>query len=186
MSSSEKRDLFETLYQRARPRVFSLINRSLNSADDAEDITQAAFARAWANFEWYDPARPFEAWVACIAMNLLRDDYRRRTRWRTSSLNYAGEQSDAAGARCAPELIDSRPTPEEHTLAPVISEPLLDALRGLPGMHRRCLALVGQELPYDQIAALLECPVGTVRSRVSRARAQVKHALQTSGEWAAR
>ena len=85
-----------------------------------------------------------------------------------------------------PNRRDGAPTPLESVLADTISEPLLTALRGLPDDHRRCLVLAGQDIPYAQIAARLDCPVGTVRSRVSRARVRVKQTLGACQEWAAR
>lgn len=186
MSLSEKCAAFERLYLRARPRVFNLVSRSLHSPDDAEDITQAAFAKAWASFDWYNHARSFESWVSRIAMNLVIDDYRRRIRWRTYSLNQIQEQKYVEGRLCAPEMRDHAPTPEERALANTISVSLLTALHDLPDEQSRCLLLAGQDLPYDQIAVLLDCPIGTVRSRVSRARARIRRALQTCPEWVGR
>src|SRR4051812_4148985 len=69
---------FESLMQPLRRRIYNLGYRILRNRDDAEDITQETFARAWANYHRFEVGRSFEAWVTRIATNLCLDTARRR------------------------------------------------------------------------------------------------------------
>src|SRR5579862_3682824 len=79
----------EQRLQPLRQRIYNLVYRNLGNRDDAEDVTQETFIRAWSHSERFDASRSFEAWVIRIALNLCIDTVRRRRRQRTASLDAA-------------------------------------------------------------------------------------------------
>src|SRR5262249_22248823 len=115
-----------------------------------------------------------------IAFNVLRDFLRRRRRYSTLSLD-APLEVNGDGGKVLPDLPDRSQDPAERLLRSEWSERLHVALERLPPAHRACLMLLHQERSYQEIGALLNCPLGTVRSRIHRARVSLRQALQTDG-----
>jgi RNA polymerase sigma-70 factor (ECF subfamily) len=167
---------FQSLAAGIHPRLYRYARRALGHRQDAEDIAQETLARAWAHFETFDPRRSFETWVFRIASNLITDLHRRRKRRQEFSLDatVAGRESDG---QCYAELADSTGNPHEKLMADEISSELQTALYDLPPLHRTTLLLLAQERSYEQIAGYYGCPVGTVRSRVHRARQRLQRNL---------
>jgi RNA polymerase sigma factor (sigma-70 family) len=152
----------------------SLYRFCLNRAGGAgEDIAAEAFRVAFDRRRRYDPkygdARP---WLFGIATNLLRDHFRSRTR-----------EEEKLGRSAA---LDLEPTTEEGIGAlerQLLGPELAAALAGIPSGDRDALLLLAwAELSYEQIAAALGTPVGTVRSRINRARRRVREHLEASND----
>lgn len=168
---------FETLYRRSSRRAYNLAYRMLGNAAEAEDVTQDAFVRAWRHFGQYDPARPFEGWLFRIVTNLVVDLKRRQKRVMVYSLD-APLGKDSEGAALTLDLPDPSANPEQMLLQDTFSEPLQNALDALPKDYRAAVLLADvEELTYDEIADILRCPIGTVRSRIHRARQLLRKAL---------
>lgn len=122
----------------------------------ADDLVQEAFARAWANQHRFRPGTNFTAWVFTILRNLFYSDLRKAKR----------EVEDADGAHAA-RLVALSDQEDASTLTAV-----RDRLNRLPAAQREALLLVGAEgFTYEEAADRIGCQVGTVKSRVSRARA---------------
>jgi RNA polymerase sigma-70 factor (ECF subfamily) len=175
-ASAEAR--FEQHVLRARGKIFRLAYRILGNSSDAEDITQETFLRAWVNYASYDQGRSFESWVSRIAVNLCIDSKRRSRRLQThasGTLDAGGIETD----RGCSELADSSSDPAKRLQAREIDSDLLLGIRSLPVTHRHCMLLLTWQYTYREIAAVLGCPVGTVRSRVHRARAILREAIAT-------
>lgn len=169
-----------------RQRLYSFVRRALNNPQDAEDVTQEALTRAWVHFETFDPRCSFDAWIFRIAGNILIDQSRRRKRRQEISLDAPAARSEEnEGSGCL-ELTDSTSDPHESLMAKEISAELQWALRSLPPVHQATLRMLAQQCSYAQIAHALDCPEGTVRSRVYRARVLLRRTLQerTSHEYA--
>lgn len=121
----------------------------------ADDLVQETFARAWAKWHHFTPGTNFSAWLFTILRNQLYSEMRKRKR----------EVEDAEGVQ-AGKLMAPADQEDASTLKVV-----WDRIGGLPEAQRRALLLVGAEgRTYEEAAALLGCQVGTVKSRVSRAR----------------
>lgn len=153
-----------------RKRIYGLALQMVGNPSDAEDITQETLLRAWTHYPTYDRTRSFNAWVYQIALNLCRDQHRWRKHRHLVSLEAL--QEEGGGGEPAANSGD----PVECLLTEEISEELWLGLRGLPASQRRCL-LLEPDHSYEEIAALLNCPVGTVRSRLHRARAHLHRVL---------
>jgi RNA polymerase sigma-70 factor (ECF subfamily) len=175
-----KRIALEALFQRLRPRIYHIAYRYLRHAQDAEDITQEVFVRAWSHRAEFTAGRPLEAWLYQVAINLIYDYNRRRRRYTILSLDTPmGSGLNGEGADST-EIEDNRSNPAAHLMAATVSEPLRLALRSLPQEYHQCLLLLSEERSYAAISTLLDCPVGTVRSRIHRARRLVRQSLEYS------
>lgn len=169
---------FEQRLRPLRQRIYKLAYRNLRNIDDAEDITQETFTRAWMHYARFDAGRSFDAWVTRIALNLCLDTARRQRRRRTVSLDTPpawAPHSEPEGCQMA----DSTQDPSMRVLESEVDETLQQALNTLPAPYRRCVQLLEQEHTYEQISDLLDCPIGTVRSRLHRARALIRKRLET-------
>lgn len=171
---------FEGLFERTRKRAFNLAYRLLGNPVEAEDVTQDAYVRAWSSFSNYDRSRPFDSWLFRIVTNLVIDRSRRAKRVPMVSLD-ATIQSDSDGAPMSFDFADPGGTPEDAVMREVMDERLAKAVLALPEGYRRALVMADvQEMPYDEIAEKLNIAVGTVRSRIHRARNMVRKSLEKS------
>src|SRR5262245_56040205 len=155
-------------YQRAVHRLAYSLTRNLG---DADDVTQETFLRAWQAIGRFRVGEPLYPWLARIAMNAAFSLMRRRKRRPEVALEPLVE----SGAQWA-----GADDPAENAAAGERDERLARAYDALSEEHRAVLALrVVEDLSYDEIARALEVPVGTVMSRLSRARADLRSKLQS-------
>ena len=157
-------DAFAVLVRRYEAPLFAYLHRLSGQAADAEDLFQETFLRVYRKARRYDPKKPFRPWVYRIATNAFRDRWR-RTRWR-------GEVAlDAPGAGREASLRDApgnRPDAQAH--AADVAGALRRAVDELPPKLRAVFVMARyEELPYEEIAASLGIPVGTVKSRMHKA-----------------
>lgn len=169
---------FNTLVLRFQDGVYGLTLRMLGDPDSAEDATQDAFIRAWQRFETYRGGS-FRAWLFTIAANRARDELRRRGRRPTSSLDEARDDPDRADI----DPVDGGPTAHEVLEQAELRNALEAALRTLPDDWREIVVLADvQGLDYTEVAAVTGIPVGTVKSRLSRARGRLREVIRNSPE----
>jgi RNA polymerase sigma-70 factor, ECF subfamily len=132
---------------------------------DAEDLVQETFVRALAAHEQFDPATNMKAWLTKILRNFFLDRYRQRKRW-LSPEDLSQPQSDYLES-----LPAENPGPERHLLLRELDDQITDFLRRIPEEFRAPIVLVDVgDFSYEEAAAILSCPIGTVRSRLSRGR----------------
>jgi RNA polymerase sigma-70 factor (ECF subfamily) len=154
------------LYQ---DRLYNSLVRVTGSADDAADIVQDAFVQAYVKLNSFRSSSAFYTWLYRIAFNLAMS--RARRTHRVASL-------DEMKASLGSEPVDGQPTPEVNLQRREQVEMVQAALAELSTEHRTILVLREIEgCRYDQIAEILELPVGTVRSRLFRARMQLRDQL---------
>ena len=166
---------FAELLRRYRAPVFNLCLRMLKNRDDAEDIAQEVFVKVFGMLERYDERYAFRSWIFKIAAN-QSIDFIRKNRVKMQSLDeplkYKGEEIER-------QFPDERPDPEEDYEMREIGALLMDITSELPPHYRSMIVLRHQEqLSYEEIAQVLELPLGTVKARIHRARAMMKDRLQ--------
>jgi RNA polymerase sigma-70 factor (ECF subfamily) len=149
-------------------RVYRLAYRLTGNRHDAEDLTQEVFVRVFRSLSSYTPGT-FEGWLHRITTNLFLDQVRRRQRIRFDAL------PDDAGDRLAGQADLGPERAWEHNN---LDHDVQRALDTLPPEFRAAVVLCDIEgLSYEEIAATLGIKLGTVRSRIHRGRAQLRHAL---------
>jgi len=157
-------------YQRAVHRLAWSLTRN---ASDADDLAQEAFVRAWGAIGRFETGAPLYPWLARIVTNLAFSLFRRRKRRPEESIEPHVEARRHWGVEEDPA--DHAARDEHHAL-------LRACFAELAPEHQAVLALrVVQDLSYDEIARSLGVPVGTVMSRLSRARADLKRRLAARG-----
>ncbi|HVO31304.1 MAG TPA: sigma-70 family RNA polymerase sigma factor [bacterium] len=144
------------LYDRHGGLVLALAQRILGNRDEAEEVMQEAFVRAWQEAESYDPSRAgFRAWICTIARNRALDLLRRRA---------TADRVATASADPAPEPVAS---PESDVADARERERVRAALAALPGPQRQALEMAFFEgLTHTEIAEKLATPLGTVKTRI--------------------
>lgn len=161
-------EAFEELFDRHRLLVYRFAYQMVPRRDDAEDIVQEAFVRAYQNLHKYRDEAKFTTWLLRIVTNLCTDQARMRNRRDTL------EQQEAAGALTWMTQIEG-PDPVEELETDRRRLALRKALNALPAHHRTMIILRDlEEREYPEIAQILGCTVGGAKLRVLRARRALK------------
>jgi RNA polymerase sigma factor (sigma-70 family) len=144
--------------------------------DEARDLVQEAFVRIWRYWSIQKPDH-FKSWMYRILHNLYMDDRRRARRRPTVSLDEPLSDSEEAGT-WDDHLAENSPDPFGQSEIHELQAHVAAALRRLPPEFRIPIALCDMDgLSYDEIARIVSCPVGTVRSRIHRGRMQLRRTL---------
>lgn len=168
-------DAFEQLLLEHQKNVYNLCYRMAGNPDDAMDLSQETFLRAWRCLDQYQFASAFSTWLYRLCSNICIDFLRRRRRQQTVPLTF----EDADGEEQTYAVPDAQPLPEEKVELKLTRETLAAAMAQLLPEHRAVLQLrVVNEMSYEQIADVLDIQIGTVKSRLSRARNQLKKILE--------
>ena len=170
---------FEGLIFRTQKQAYNMAYRMTGNRDDAEDLTQEAYLRAFRSFDKYDRALPFENWFFRILSNLFVDKLRRKPKVAPLSLDQSlsnGEGEDDFTL----ELPDYESNPENQVMLQVVDERLQTALTSLPKDFRKAVLLCDVEgLSYEEIAQVMGTSIGTVRSRIHRGRLMLRKKLES-------
>jgi len=171
---------FNSIVLRYQDAVYSLVLRMLSSAEAAEDVTQEAFVSAWRHINTFRGGS-FRSWLFTIAANRARDELRRGVRRPTTSLDAARDDPDRADLDPA----DDGPGPERAAEQAELRAALEGALAELPPDWREVVVLSDVHgLDYAEIAQATGVALGTVKSRLSRARARLREVILASSELA--
>ena len=163
---------FETLILPHRGALFVQARQLTGNAADAEDLVQETLVRAYDRFDTLRAEETVKAWLHTILRHLFINDYHRKGRGLQPLSVGLAEEMDRYGIT-APDA-----SPEGIVLGRMESRALLQAVAALPKRYREILVSADmQGLTYQQIADRLGLPVGTVRSRLSRARQRVQRSL---------
>lgn len=167
---------FDELLKTHHRRAYNFAYRMTGNREDAEDLTQEAFLRAYRALDRYDPERPFDRWLYRIMTNLFIDRLRSRPPQSLLSIDVPVEGND--GELVVNDIADETSDPSRIVLRDVMDERLQEALNGLPMQFRETVVLTDIEgLSYEDAAELLGCAVGTIRSRLHRARVMMRKSL---------
>jgi RNA polymerase sigma-70 factor (ECF subfamily) len=141
--------------------------------DEAQELVQETFVRAFAAYEQFNPGTNMKAWLTKILHNLFFDRYHQGKRW-ISTDDPAYEESDYWKG-----LPAENPGPESYALSRELNAQITDVLRKIPGEFRAPIVLVDMgDFTYEEAAEMLSCPIGTIRSRLSRGRKLLQEYLR--------
>lgn len=160
-------------------RVYGLCYRFTGNGADAEDLTQDVFLKIYSNLTSFDGSRgSLQVWITTMTRNLLVDNFRRTKNQRaTSSLDEGWDESDEL--RPADRLTAAGPSPHEAAAKKELEKMVQDALARVSTELREAVILRDlQDLDYKEIAQVLGIPEGTVKSRISRGRAELARLLE--------
>jgi RNA polymerase sigma-70 factor (ECF subfamily) len=154
----------EELARRCRRPAYLLALQLLRDPDDALDVAQDALLRLFTHLDRFQPGRAVQPWLCAIVRNRARDLLRGRRRRRWEPLE--GEEGEPRR-----EIVDAAPGPEAGAAERELQARIWRTLAALPEGQREILVLRDyQDLSYEEIAGVLEVPLGTVMSRLHRAR----------------
>ncbi len=167
-------DSFDVLVDRYKNRLMNFVFRFVKDYDVSEDIVQETFLRVFRKRRDYKAIANFSTWIFTIAGNLAKSELRRRKRWRFLSIDAANEGEKSF------ELPDTGRKPDRNAAIRMFDESIQEAIDSLKDKYKEALILRDIEgLSYQQIAEIMEVPVGTVKSRVNRARMKLQKKLKS-------
>jgi RNA polymerase sigma-70 factor, ECF subfamily len=174
-TGEERRKRFEEEALPHLDALYTMAVRLARNPDDAHDLVQETILRAYRFFDQFENGTNCRAWMLTILFNNFRNGYRRSTREQPSASTEEFERKVEAESLHG-EVPNSNP---EVMLSGIgMDREVEDALAALPEEFREALLLVDvQELSYQEISKVLNIPIGTVKSRVSRARSMLREAL---------
>jgi RNA polymerase sigma-70 factor (ECF subfamily) len=170
---------FRVLMERYEPRIQGFLRKRLNDEERVEDLTQDTFLRIHRARESYDPGRKFSTWIHTIANNLLKNEFRNRSRRRETAFSELRPETSASGAASRPVEFESQgPDPEHDTYRSELREAIDNAIEQMDEHHRVPFVMREvEDLSYEEIAEAIGIPVGTVKSRLNRARSSFRMLL---------
>lgn len=167
---------FDLLVLKYQHKVIKLVMRYVRSPAEAEDIAQEAFIKAYRALPQFRGDSAFYTWLYRISINTAKNALASRER---SPIAYDLDLQDSESSWEAQSRLRDPDTPEGLVLTEEIRQIVNSAIDQLPEDLRTAIVLRELEgLSYEEIAATMECPVGTVRSRIFRAREAIDHRLR--------
>ena len=171
---------FDELVKRYEKRVFNCALRIAGNYNDAADVAQEAFIRAFHSIQTFRGDAKFATWIYRIVTNVYLDERKKSKAHRTISLDEAIELDENSVAR---QIVDDSPTPDEVAESKERSRALQRAISTLPDYQRVIVTLYHmQHRSYEEIAEILRLPIGTVKSRLNRARLALAEKLESEPE----
>ena len=166
-------------------RVYGLCFRFTGSAHDAEDLTQDLFLKLYGNLKNFDAAKGgFNTWITTLTRNMLVDHFRKTRLERASdSFDQGWDQAgeDQEGLKMSDRMASRAPSPHDQAASKEIGRMVQNALaRVSPELREAVILRDLQDMDYKEIAAVLRIPEGTVKSRISRGRAELARLLERS------
>ena len=170
---------WEDIVRRFHRRIYNICYRFAGSADDAQDLTQEVFLKIYANLTSFDVARgSLQVWITTLTRNLLVDHFRRTRNLRiTGSLD---EGWDETGELRPIDRLEAKgPTQHDQATRRELEKMVQNALAQVSPELREAVILRDlQDMDYKEIAQVLGIPEGTVKSRISRGRAELARLLE--------
>lgn len=166
---------FDLLVRKYQHRLFALISRYVRDQDEVQDIAQEAFIKAWRALPRFRGDSQFYTWLYRIAVNTAKNYLVSQGR------RPPGSDIDAMDAEqfASANGLHESGTPESVLMSQELAQVIRQAIAALPDELRTAVTLREFDgLSYEDIAQIMECPVGTVRSRIFRAREAIEQAMR--------
>lgn len=169
---------FEELVLKYQKPVYNLALRMCSNPEDALDLSQEAFIKAWRGLSSYRFDSAFSTWLYRLTSNVCIDFLRKKKKQATVPLTIVNDESEERELT----IPDPAPNTEEQVITRIEHEALAEAMAQLEPEYRQALTLrVVNGLSYTEIAELLEIKEGTVKSRIARAREKMRKMMQKDG-----
>ena len=183
LCSGDNESAFDELYRRYKDKLFSFILQFVKHQRTAEDIFQETFVRVVKHSARFDPEKKFSSWVYTIAANLCRDELKWRKRRRNQIPMESGDASgDGSGLLLKDRIKSGEMGPREELELNERHSLLNEAIGRLPEKFRMVMELnIRQGFKYREVAKILKCPLGTVKSRIHKAVEMLREDLTSSG-----
>lgn len=170
---------FEELVKRHQRTVFALLYQLAPDWSDTSDLAQEVFIRVWRNINNLRNPSSFRSWLTQIVTNLFYDELRKRPRKLPTVSMDEGIDDDESGEGMTRDIADTSLMPDEKVLSKEMSEVIRNAMMRLPEQFRTSIVLREVEgLSYEEIAVLTKTEMGTVKSRIARARLKLQEMLK--------
>ena len=167
---------FEVLMTTYQKQVYNLALRMCGHEEDALDLAQESFIRAWSGLKSYRFDAAFSTWLYRLTSNVCIDFLRREKRRKIIPIHFADDEDNEQEL----SLPDPGPGTEENVLQKAEREAIAGAITQLEPEYRHAFVLrVVNDLSYQEIADVLDIQVGTVKSRIARAREKIRKILLT-------
>jgi RNA polymerase sigma-W factor len=169
---------FDELIKKYRGSVYNLVYRMIENRQEAEDIVQETFIKAFNALATFNEEFAFSTWLFKIATNNCIDTLRKR-KLQTYSLDTPVQTKDGEVSR---DYADERYSPELSTISSESTSIILDAIEDLPPKYKTVINMRHKEdRSYEEISGILNIPIGTVKARIFRARELLKKKLKNRG-----
>ncbi|MEI6317059.1 MAG: RNA polymerase sigma factor RpoE [Pseudomonadota bacterium] len=167
---------FELLVNKYERKVQRLLSRLVRDPAEVEDVTQEAFIKAYRALPTFRGESAFYTWLYRIGINTAKNYLTAQGRKGPATVDIDPEDAESASEN---ELARDSSTPEQELMSRQVAETVNAAMEGLPEELRSAIMLREIEgMSYDEIAAIMNCPIGTVRSRIFRARETIAEQLR--------
>lgn len=173
------RQLFADLVQEHEKYLYNIAYRLCGDREEAKDLVQEALVRAYRAFRSFKPGTSFKSWLYRIVSNLYVDTLRKKSKYREESLDEPVVYEDGEVSKAVPDLTrDPSQMLEETAFVGEVQK----ALDRLPVEYRLAVILCDvQGFSYDEISEIMDCSIGTVRSRIHRGRKALRQHLEEFG-----
>lgn len=175
-----EKEVFNVLADRYAGRAYQIAYGVLGSREDAEEVAQDVFVRIYKALPRFRGDSRFSTWMYRIAMNLARNKYRwnkSRGSQKKISLEETEEEEDNSYGIQVPA---KEPSPDEQADLTEYQQKVMREINNLPALYKEALILRNvEEMSYEQIAEILDCKLGTIKSRIARAREELRKRLET-------
>lgn len=176
---------FDGIVARYKHKIFNYIYRMVGDSDESEDLTQEVFVKTYLAISSFRNESSLNTWLYRIANNLCIDSHRKRARRQNAlggppvSLNEPAMESEGEDAGPGREVADRSFEPYRMLAQQELDTQIKAALARLPLKMRTVVVLHDlEDMPYEQIASVVGCPLGTVKSRLFNARMQLRDLLK--------
>lgn len=173
---------FDTVFERYHQQIYNFAKKQITARESVEDVVQEIFLRVFKSARNFDTERKFSSWLYRIALNEIKRYWKRSNARQSYSLN-APLGDETGDAERQDYLPDERMGAEELAQSDLFSRDLRHLIDRLPEKQKTVVLLkVYQELTFEQIAEICECPLSTVLSRMRYAVSKLRRWLGLDGE----